>query len=60
MTHLFAPCLFQVHILELFFFQGRKPTHVFKTRIVGENWMGNYMLFDIDFRDYFFFLALTM
>ena len=29
-----APCFFQVHILNLIF-QGYKPTHVFKTRIVG-------------------------
>ena len=26
------------------FFQGHKPTHVFKTRIVGGDWLGEYVL----------------
>ena len=36
--------LFALHILDLIFFQGRKPTHVFKTRIVGAGWLGEYVV----------------
>ena len=31
----FFPLLFAIHIFDLIFFQGHKPTHVFKTRTVG-------------------------
>ena len=31
----FCTLLFAPHIMDLIFFQRRKPTHVFKTRIVG-------------------------
>ena len=35
MTLFFVTCFFPVHILDLIFFNGHKPTHVLKTRIVG-------------------------
>ena len=38
----FATSFFQVHILDMIFFQGHKPTHVFKTRKVGADWLGNW------------------
>ena len=47
MTLFFAPCFFQVHILGLDFFQGQKPTHVFKTRIVGADWLGESLFLDL-------------
>ena len=37
-TRFFAPGFF----LDLIFFQGHKPTHVFKTRIVGPDWLGDF------------------
>ena len=39
MTLFFCTLLF----LDLIFFQGHKPTHVFKTRIVGADWLGEYL-----------------
>ena len=40
MTLCFCTLLFATHILDLFL-QGHKPTHVFKTRIVGTDWLGD-------------------
>ena len=37
------PLLFGPHILNLFL-QGHKPTHVFKTRIVGADRLDDYVL----------------
>ena len=39
----FCTLLFAPHILDLIFFQGHKPTHVFKLRIVGADWLGEYV-----------------
>ena len=38
----FSTLFFEPHILDPFF-QGRKPTHVFKSRIVGADWLGVYV-----------------
>ena len=38
-TRFFSTRLF----LDLIFFQGHKPTHVFKTRIVGADWLGEWV-----------------
>ena len=38
----FCTLLFATHFLDLFF-QGHKPTNVFKTRIVGADWLGEYV-----------------
>ena len=35
----FCTLLFAPHILDPFFFQGRRPTHDFKTRIVAADWL---------------------
>ena len=42
----FCNLLFSGPYLDLIFFQGHKPTHVFKTRIVGANWLGVTMYTD--------------
>ena len=39
----FCTLLFASHIFDLIFFQGHKPTHVFKTRIVGTDWLGEWV-----------------
>ena len=40
MTLFFAPCFLHSIFWTRFFFQGSKSTHVFKTAIVGTNWLG--------------------
>ena len=40
----FAPYFLQPIFLD-HFFQGYKPTHVFKTRIVGADWLGDLLVF---------------
>ena len=32
--------IFLPHILDLIFFQGHKPTHAFKSKKVGADWLG--------------------
>ena len=39
MTRFFCTLLFATHILDLFL-QGHKPTNIFKTRIMGADWLG--------------------
>ena len=50
MTLLFASCflplLLAPHILDPILFQGCKPTHVFKTKIVGADWLGECIALD--------------
>ena len=48
----FAPYFLHPIFSQPYFFQGRKPTHVSKTRIVGANWLGNCIkifLMSLDF-----------
>ena len=33
--YVFCTLLFASHIFDLIFFQGHKPTHLFKTKVVG-------------------------
>ena len=42
MTLVFCTLLFASHIFVLIFFQGHKPTHVFKTRIVDADWLEDW------------------
>ena len=37
----FVTLLFFRSIVWIWFFQGHKPTHDFKTRIVGADWLGD-------------------
>ena len=40
------------------FFQSRKPTHVFKSRIVGADWLGEWMVRDVKL--FFFLIKLQL
>ena len=40
---------FLLPIFDLIFFWGHKPTHVFKTRIVGTDWLGDYVSLSINY-----------